>query len=109
MVSIEKKISSTKYEIQKLTGKNDFNLWCLKMQFLLVHHGLLEALKGSDKMDVSLSEKEKRTMVEKSQNAIVLSLNDKVLRQVSKEKTATGVWAKLEGLYMTNRWSIVST
>ena len=52
------------------------------MQALLVQHGLLEALKWADKMDVSLSEKEKITMVEKAHNTIVLSLGDKVLRQV---------------------------
>ena len=40
-------------------------------------------------------------MVEKPYNVIILSLGDKVLRQVSKEKSATGVWSKLEGLYMT--------
>ena len=40
-------------------------------------------------------------MIEKAHNAIILSLGDKVLRQVSKEKIATGVWGKLEGLYMT--------
>ena len=52
-------------------------------------------------MDVSLSEKEKTTMVKKVHSAIVLSLGDKVLQQASKKKTAAGVWKKLEGLYMT--------
>ena len=101
MVSVEKKISSTKYEIENFTGVNDFGLWHLKMQALLVQLGLLEALKGSEKMDDALTEKEKTTMIEKAHNAIMLSLGDKVLRQVSKEKTTAGVWTKLEGLYMT--------
>ena len=47
------------------------------------------------------NKKEKTTMVEKAHSAIVLSLDDKVLRQVSKKKTAAGVWTKLEALYMT--------
>ena len=38
--------------------------------------------------------------MEKARSAIILSLGDKVLRKVSKEKTAAGVWSKLESLYM---------
>ena len=45
-VSVEK-MSSTKYEIEKFTGVNDFGLWCLKMKALLVQQGCLEALKGA--------------------------------------------------------------
>ena len=50
-------------------------------------------------MDVSITKK--KTVIEKNHNAIILSIGDKVLRHVSKEKTAAGVWSKLEGLYMT--------
>ena len=39
--------------------------------------------------------------MEKAHSVIILSLGDKVLRKVSKEKTAAGVWTKLEGLYIT--------
>lgn len=46
MVSVEKKMSSIKYEIEKFNGVNDFDLWYLKMQVLLVKQNLLEALKG---------------------------------------------------------------
>lgn len=73
----------------------------LKMQALLVQHGLLEVLKGPEKMNVGITEKEKMMMIEKAHNIIILSLYDKVLRHVSKDKTTTGVWSKLEGLYMT--------
>ncbi|CAK8569061.1 unnamed protein product [Lathyrus sativus] len=44
-------MSSTKYEIEKFTGVNDFGLWHLKMLALLVQQDLLEALKGSDNME----------------------------------------------------------
>lgn len=98
---MEKKTPSTKYEIEKFTGVNDFSLSHLKMQALLVQKGLLEALKGYEKMDVSLTEKKKTMMIKKVRNAIVLSLGGKVLRQVSKAKIADGVWMKLKGLYMT--------
>lgn len=71
------------------------------MRALIVQQGLLEALKGYENMDVSLMEREKTTMIEKDHSAIILSLGDKVLMKVSKEKTTTIVWIKLDGLYMT--------
>lgn len=55
-----------KYEIEKFIRVNDLSLWCLKMHGLLVQQGLLEALKGSEKMVDALTEKEKTMMIEKS-------------------------------------------
>lgn len=52
-------------------------------------------------MDDTLINKEKTTMLEKTQSAIILSLRDKVLRQVLKVKTVEGVSVKHEGLYVT--------
>lgn len=84
-------MSSTKYDIDKFTGVNDFGLWHFKMQSLQVQQGLLETLKRSRKMDDSLMKKKKKTMVEKAHSEIMLSLGDKVLQQVLKEKTSAGV------------------
>uniref|UniRef100_A0A803PF04 Retrovirus-related Pol polyprotein from transposon TNT 1-94 n=1 Tax=Cannabis sativa TaxID=3483 RepID=A0A803PF04_CANSA len=47
----------------------------------------------------SLIEKENSEILEKAHNAIILNLGDKVLREVSKETIATGIWLKLESLY----------
>ncbi|KHN39924.1 Retrovirus-related Pol polyprotein from transposon TNT 1-94, partial [Glycine soja] len=44
---------------------------------------------------------DKKALQQKAHSAIILSLGDKVLRQVSKETTVAGVRSKLEGLYMT--------
>lgn len=52
-------------------------------------------------MNVVLTAAEKTNMIKKAHNAILLSLGDKVLRQVSKETTAAGFWVKLESLYIT--------
>ena len=94
-------MTSTKYEVEKFTGSNDFGLWRMKMRAVLVQQGLLEALGGEENMDLAIPEREKRTLLEKAHSAIILCLGDKVLRQVSKEKSAAEVWAKLESLYMT--------
>lgn len=91
-MSVEIKMSSTKYDIEKFTVVNDFDLNHLNMEALLVQRGLLEAFKGPEKMDVSLITNEKTTMIEKAHNGIILSLGVKVLRHVSKEKVTVGVW-----------------
>jgi len=43
-------LGSTKYEVEKFTGQNDFGLWQLKMKALLVQQGLVEALDGEAKL-----------------------------------------------------------
>uniref|UniRef100_I1MI72 2,4-dienoyl-CoA reductase [(3E)-enoyl-CoA-producing] n=1 Tax=Glycine max TaxID=3847 RepID=I1MI72_SOYBN len=45
-----------------------------------------------------MADGDKKALLQKAYNAIILSLGDKVLRQVSKETTAVGVWSKLEVL-----------
>ena len=40
-------------------------------------------------------------MLDKAHSAIILCLGDRVLREISKEKSALAVWLKLESLYMT--------
>ena len=52
-------------------------------------------------MPNSLSEKEKKYLLKKAHSALVLSLGDKVLIEISKKKTAAAVWLKIENLYMT--------
>ena len=95
------KMVSTKFELEKFDGRNDFSLWRVKMRALLVHNGVVDALKGEDKLPEGLTDKEKKDMLEKAHSAIILSLGDRVLREVSKETSAAGIWAKLESLYMT--------
>lgn len=51
-------------------------------------------------MPDALIENEKGDILRKAHNAIVLSLGDKVLREVSKQKTIVELWTKLESLFM---------
>lgn len=94
-------MGSTKFDIEKFTGKNDFGLWRVKMRALLVQQGVAEALQGSAALSADMTEKEKIGMLEKAHSLIILSLGDKVLREVSRETTAQALWAKLEVLYLT--------
>ncbi|KAK9078793.1 hypothetical protein SSX86_002851 [Deinandra increscens subsp. villosa] len=91
-------MSTTKYEIEKFDGKNDFGLWRVKMKALLVYQGIADALleRPEGITDAKWNEK-----LAKAKSAIILSLGDKVLREVSREASAASMWSKLENLYMT--------
>lgn len=71
----------------EIIGLNYFGLWCLKMHALLVQQGILIALRNESKLDASMTEKDKKTLLEKTPNVDILSLGDKVLRLVSKERS----------------------
>jgi hypothetical protein len=43
------KVSNAKFEVEKFNGKNNFKLWKLKMQDMLVQQGLHKALARQDK------------------------------------------------------------
>ena len=97
---------ASRFEAEKFTGKNDFGLWRVKMKALLIQQGLSSALEieSEDTPKVVLDEKataKKAEIEAKAHSAVVLSLGDKVLREVSKETTAAGILKKLEDLYMT--------
>ncbi|WVY90035.1 hypothetical protein V8G54_035549 [Vigna mungo] len=92
---------ATKFDVEKFNGANDFGLWKIKMEAILIQQGCDEALKGESRMSGTMTQEEKKKMGDKARSAIILCLGDKVLREVAKEKTAAEIWAKLESLYMT--------
>jgi len=65
---------------------------------LLVQQSPTEVLECDFEFDIAMTEKDKKTLLEKTHIPIVLSLDDKVLRQVWKEKTTMGLLPKLESL-----------
>ena len=50
----------------------------------------MEALDGEAKLEKMMADGDKKALLQKAHSAIILSLGDKVLRQVSKETTAAG-------------------
>ena len=86
----------SKWDIEKFTGHNDFGLWKVKMEVVLIQQKCEKALKGEGALPVTMSRAEKIEMVDKAKSAIVLCLGDKVLREVPKEPTATLMWSKFE-------------
>ena len=94
-------MATTKFEVDKFSGENDFSLWRIKMKALLVHQGLSTAIDVEALGKLKASDANKaREIDSKAHSAILLSLGDEVLREVSKEKEALAIWEKLEALYM---------
>lgn len=93
-------VSSTKFEIEKFTGKNSFSLWHIKMRAILVQQGLVKALDGKEKLPSSLTSKQKDEVMEKAHSAILLNLGDEVLREVVDVTTAPKLWLSLESKYI---------
>jgi hypothetical protein len=90
-----------KWDIKKFTGSNEFVLWKVNMRAILIQHRCVDALKGEAQMHATLTLVEKTEMNDKALSAIILSLGDKVLREVARETTAVALWIKLESLYMS--------
>jgi len=91
----------SKWDIEKFTEDNDFGLWKVKMEAVLIQQKCEKALKGESALPVTMSRAEKTEMVDKARSVIVLCLGNKVLREVAKEPTAASMWSKFEYLYMT--------
>ena len=69
------------------------------MKALLVHQGISAAICKGDLDEIE--DKKKKAEVEmKAHSAILLSLGDEVLREVSDEETALGLWEKLASIYL---------
>ncbi|KAH0730580.1 hypothetical protein KY285_001484 [Solanum tuberosum] len=52
-------MSSMKFEIDRFSGRNNFNIWKIHMMVLLRREGLIHAIDGKYPDDTSNSDKEK--------------------------------------------------
>nr|XP_048335972.1 uncharacterized protein LOC125423968 [Ziziphus jujuba var. spinosa] len=66
------------------------------MKAVLVKEGLDVALEGKEHLPETMDVREKRELLKKAYSSIILGLEDKVLREVSKETTVADVWRVLE-------------
>jgi len=95
------KSQSAKFEIEKFTGSNNFQLWKVKMRDMLVQQGVAKALDGKAKRPVSMDEDDWEDMDARALSTIRLCLVDNVLFNIVSETMIAGLWTKLESLYMT--------
>ena len=100
-------MTAPRIDLEKFNRKNDFNMWKVKIEALLITQGLSDAIEPATKKEgnkvssSSAPEQAAEIIREMAKSTIILSLNDLVIRKVAKEKTMAELWAKLESLYMT--------
>jgi hypothetical protein len=70
------------------------------MHDLLVQQGVVKELLGKSKKPATISDKEWEEIDVRALSAIHLCLVDDVLFNIFTKKTTTGLWTKLESLYM---------
>ncbi|GJU72776.1 retrovirus-related pol polyprotein from transposon TNT 1-94 [Tanacetum coccineum] len=84
--------SIAKFDIKKFDGSNDFGLWRVKMRCLLIQHGWEAAL---DPFPETMTYADKTAALntkvyKKAHSALLLCLDNKVLREVNKESSTAG-------------------
>ncbi|GJV05615.1 hypothetical protein Tco_1343271 [Tanacetum coccineum] len=91
-------MTRAKFDIENFDGTGDFGLWRIKMRALIIQHGCEAAL---EVLPADMEAQTKTELNKKAHSAVILCLSNKVLREVTRETTAAGVWSKLETLYLT--------
>lgn len=80
-----------KLDIEKFDWKNDFNLWEVKMEGLLVHQGLKVTIESDPWANNLLNDEDFKEKIRKVHSTIILSLKDEVLREVLGDKSASDI------------------
>jgi predicted enzyme involved in methoxymalonyl-ACP biosynthesis len=52
------KTQSAKFEIEKFNGKNNFEIWKVKMHDLLVQQGVVKVLLGKEKQPTTITDED---------------------------------------------------
>nr|GEV12070.1 retrovirus-related Pol polyprotein from transposon TNT 1-94 [Tanacetum cinerariifolium] len=91
-------LRGAKFDIKEFDVTGDFGLWRVKMRGLLIQHGFEAAL---EVFPEDMKAQAKAEPNKKVHSAVILCFGNKVLREVTEETIAAGVWTKLETLYMT--------
>jgi hypothetical protein len=95
-----KNMQSAKFKIEKFNGKNNFEIWKVKMHDLLMQQGAVKVLLGKVKQPASITNDDWDEMDGRALSVIRLCLADDVLFNIFTENTTVGLWSKLESLYM---------
>ncbi|GJV22828.1 zinc finger, CCHC-type containing protein [Tanacetum coccineum] len=91
-------MTGTKFDIKKFDENNDFGLWHVRMKALLEQQGLAATL---EELPAATIVAYNNVIQKKAYNALILCLGDRVLQEITKDTTASGIWKKLETFYMT--------
>jgi hypothetical protein len=95
------KTESAKSKIEKFNVKNNFEMWKVKMHYLLVTQGVVKVLLRKAKELMTITDEDWDEIDVRELSVIHMCLDDDVLFNIVLEKTRVGLWMKMEGLYMT--------
>ncbi|KAH0640081.1 hypothetical protein KY285_036667 [Solanum tuberosum] len=93
------KMSFMKFEIDRFSGRNNFNIWKIQMMVLLPREGSIHAI--DEKYPDKTSDFNKEKIEGYAISVIQFSLAPSILCEVgtSTEETTKELWKRLEGLY----------
>ncbi|KAF6149224.1 hypothetical protein GIB67_026080, partial [Kingdonia uniflora] len=115
-MGISKYSNAIRLDVEKFDGKINFGLWQIQVQDILIQGGLRKALKGkpipktpvkgitAQKADED-EEEDWEDLDSRAASGIRLCLAKNILANVAGEKSAKGLWEKLESLYQTKSLS----
>ena len=89
-----------KFDIQKFDGVINFSRWQIRMNTIFTQNGLKKALLGKEKKPQDMKEETWQELDEKALIAIQLCFTDKVLDELSTEKTTSSLWERLQDHYL---------
>ncbi len=92
---------TTKFEIEKFDGKNNFGLWQIKVRAVLIQQDLDHMLNGKEAKPAEITDATWKKMELKVLSMLHLLLADEVLYYVASELASTKLWKKLKDLYIT--------
>jgi hypothetical protein len=94
-------MTNSRFEMEKFNGKRNFELWKLKMKYLLVQEVLHKALAGKRKKLLGISDDDWEYLDARGLNTIQFCLVNDVLVNIVGQGTTIGLWSRMESLYMT--------
>jgi hypothetical protein len=100
-IELMAKMRNAKFKVKKINGKNNFELWKLKMWDFLIQQGLHEALDSKREKPSSMTDEEWEDLDAKYLSTIRLCLVDDVLFNIIGEEMVRVLWSRMESLYMT--------
>lgn len=77
-----------RFEIEKIDGKGDFELWKAKIRAVLKQQKASKAILDPADLPQTITDAENETMKEIAYKTIILNLSDSILRQVIELKSA---------------------
>ena len=100
-----KTTTTTKFKVEKLSGKSNLLLWKMRVTSLLVKEGTHKALLAIEKNPSKMEDDEWNDIDFLAKATIILCLSNEVLYNMMNEETTADIWCRLESLYMTKSLS----